>query len=636
MSLFRFEKVSKAFAGDPVLEEIDLRVEESEKVALIGRNGAGKSTVFKLITGEITPDGGVIERMRRARLAYLAQLPQLILTETIFDVVMHSFKEILELEDRLGKLEERLAAGDESVMKTYSQVQDEFMLRGGYEFRSRAKTVLTGLGFHPDEFDLRIQALSGGQRTRLMLALVLLKEADLLLLDEPENHLDMEAREWLESFLKNWDKAFVIVSHDRRMLSTVAERIVEVERGGLTSYTGNYESYIEQKARNIELQQKAFERQQEYIRKEETWINRFRYKATKAAQAQSRLKRLEGLERVDAPMVDASSVKFNLGEVVRSGQLVLDAKNLSMSYGALKLYGGVSFRVERGERVGIIGPNGSGKTTLLRHLAGKLAEAQGEIGLGHKVKLGFYDQHHESMNPLNDIIREVGSVKTDWLPEQLRRFMGRFLFTGDDVFKPISALSGGELSRVAIAKLILSEANLLLLDEPTNHLDIVSQEVLESALSEFPGTLILVSHDRELVDRLADKLIVLEHGTAVVHLGNYTHYRWRFGEDGKKQPEELRQEDVLQIRRDKKPAPEKEAPKTKVKDPRKQRKQLEELEEHISSVEQLLADMEGRFATINPADYQQAADLKREYDGLKADLTSMYEEWERLSDEMAG
>ncbi|MDX9972375.1 MAG: ABC-F family ATP-binding cassette domain-containing protein [FCB group bacterium] len=631
MSLIRFEQVSKSFAGNPILERIDLRVEEGEKVGLIGRNGTGKSTVLRLMTGEIEPDGGVIERMRRARLAYLAQMPRLESQDTIFDVVMHSFKDLLEMEHRLHEIEADLANADDATMRQYAQLQDQFQVHGGYEFRARAKQVLTGLGFHPDEFDLRVHALSGGQRTRLMLALVLLKDADLLLLDEPENHLDVEAREWLESFLKSWPRAFVIISHDRRMLAQVVERVVEVERGQLFSYSGNFEYYRVEKEKQREIQQRAYEKQKEFIQREESWIDRFRYKNTKATQVQSRIKRLEKLAKVDAPPPESSNIKFHMGEVVRSGQMVLEAKNLGIVYGALRLYGGVSFLVERGERVGIIGPNGSGKTTLLRQLAGRLPDGTGDVVLGHKVKLGFYDQHHESLNPSTDIMKEILAVKPAWLPEQVRRFMGRFLFTGDDIFKPIAALSGGELSRVAIAKLILSEANVLLLDEPTNHLDIASQEVLESALSEFPGTLVLVSHDRALVDKLVEKLVVVENGQATVHLGNYSRYRWKQGEDAKPAPQERSQEEVLQIRRSKNAARNKD----RGPDRRKQRKQLEELEQNIASVEQLLVEFEERFALVNPADYQAVANLKQEYDDLKADLSSMYEEWERLAEEMA-
>lgn len=628
MSLVRLENVSKSFSGTMVLEGVDFRVEEGEHIGLIGRNGSGKSTVFRLISGEVLPDGGVIERMKRARIACLAQLHRVSEDATVFDVVLHSFQALLEQERELLDLEERMAGGDDSVLEEYSHLHDQFVLRRGYEFRTDIKRVLQGLGFHPDEFDLRFGALSGGQRTRLMLALVLLEDADLLLLDEPENHLDLEAREWLESYLNGCRKAVVIVSHDRQMLASVPSRIVEAERGRLTSFSGNYTYYLEQKALLREQQQKAFERQQDFIRKEEAWIDRFRYKNTKARQVQSRIKRLEKIELADAPLAESHSASFKLGEVERSGECAIDARRLSMAYGAMPLYSEVSFQVRRGERVGIIGPNGSGKTTLLRHLAGGLADARGEVVLGHKISMAMYDQHHAAMNPANDVLSEVHDTKPEWTATQVRSFLGRMLFVGDDVFKPVSALSGGELSRVAMAKLILGEANVLLLDEPTNHLDIASREALESALSEFPGTLVLASHDRALIDRLVDKLIVIENGTGSVHLGNYSHYRWLRQEQEEEISGEKNTEDVLRIRRNRQDRQQK---KERDREERKQRRQLEQVEDDIESMEALLGTYDEKFASVDPADYQAAQRLKEEYDGLKQDLQELYAAWEELA-----
>jgi len=623
MSIVRFESIMKTFGGEPVLDNVAFRVEEGEKIGLIGRNGSGKTTVFRLVMGEITPDNGTIERMRRARFTCLSQIPNIDTSETIFDTVMHSFRDLIEREHALSDLEHRIAAGDEKLLKRYSVLQEEFAAHGGYEFRTTAKRVLHGLGFSIADFDLHVGALSGGQRTRLMLALVLLKDADLLLLDEPENHLDIQAREWLESFIRDSRKAIVIISHDRRMLNSVVNRIVDVERGQLTNYSGNYEFYAKNKALLRAQQQEAFDKQQEFIEKETNWINRFRYKNTKAAQVQSRIKRLEKLERIEAPLAEGSSARFGFGEVVRSGQMVLEAKDLSMAYGDLELYHRVSFEVGRGERVGIIGPNGSGKTTLLRHLAGTLEGGTGTVRKGHKVQLGFYEQHHENLLHASDIMAEIRNLRPDMTPEQVRTFMGRFLFTGDDIFKPVAALSGGELSRVALAKLVLTDVNVLLLDEPTNHLDIASREALEATLAEFPGSILLVTHDRELVDRLVDKLIIIENGTATVHLGNYSRYRWKLGEQA--QEEAARAAEALKIRK-KKPSRD----KTEEKEARKQRKQFEELEERIESVEEMIEQMEVQFTQLDPGNYEAAQTLKEEYDGLKQDLTAMYAEWEEL------
>ena len=646
MSIVRFENVTKAFGGKPVLDTVSLRIEEGERIGLIGRNGTGKSTIFRLITGEIEPDSGVIERMRRARIACLAQMPVLNPGDTIFDVVMHSFHDLIEMEHELGRLEHDIAAGDETLLERYSHIQDEFTARGGYEFRTKTKRVLHGLGFTTEDFKLHAMALSGGQRTRLMLALVLLQDADLLLLDEPENHLDIEAREWLEGFLTTTQQAVVIISHDRRMLNKIMGRMLDLERGQITAFTGNYESFALQKAVLREQQQKAFDAQREFIEKEQRLIERFRYKNTKASFVQSRIKRLEKMERVDAPPPEAAEARFGFGEVVRSGQMVLRAEEIGMIYGSLCLYKHFSFEATRGERIGIIGPNGSGKTTLLRHLAGRLQHegAQGKITVGHKVQLGFYEQQHESLNRTNDILGEIRSHRPDLTPEQIRTFMGRFLFVGEDIFKPVSALSGGELSRVAMAKLILGKANLLLLDEPTNHLDIASREAIEGALSDFPGTLIVVSHDRELIDKLVDKLIVVERGEATLHLGNYAEYalkleQRRTGAEPIISKAQRETDEVLRIRRDTPVRDEKAersaqrtAQRNEEKEARKKRKQLEELEKNIESMEHLIEEMESRFTQIDPADFETARSLKDEYDSMKADLKDMYVEWETLAE----
>jgi len=628
MSLVRFDGVTKSYAGHKILDRVDFQVEAGERIGLIGRNGSGKTTIFRLITGRTTPESGNIERMRKARFAYLEQEPNILPEETIWGVVLRSFEALRRLEQELRGVERQIADGEVGLLERYSALQERFAHEGGYEYEQNAKRVLTGLGFAPDEFSLPFRALSGGQRTRLMLAMVLLEDADLLLLDEPENHLDLAAREWLESFLKTWPHAFVVISHDRRLLNETVQRIVEIEHGGLIGFTGDYDAYLGQKALRQEQQQKEYDRQQRFIGKEESWIERFRYKKTKASQVQSRIRRLSKLERVAPPRKAEGDPAFGFEGAIRSAQAVVVTDSLSMSYGDLKLYESLSFHVERGERVGIIGPNGSGKTTLLRHMLDKVESGRGKITFGEKVSVGFFDQHQSELAMPHDVLTEILRCRPDMTPEQGRTFLGRLLFTGEEVFKPVSNLSGGELTRLAMAKLMLGDANLLLLDEPTNHLDIASRQALEEALVGFPGTLVMVSHDRALIDRLVGKLVVLEGGRAEVHLGNYTDYLWHRREEANQEAEE--QAEVLKIRR-----AEAKPRKRRQREGSDARKRLEALERDIEAMEALVEEYETGFGELIPEEHERARTMKEEYDGLCGDLKGLYDEWEALVDEMS-
>lgn len=634
MSLIRIDSVCKSFQGVPVLKDVSFRVEAGEKIGLIGRNGSGKTTLFHLIKGSIVPESGVIERMKKARTAYLAQLPEVAVDATVYSIVMGYFAGHVALEERLAEFERRIGEGDETVLEQYGALQERFRVEGGYDFRYKVKRVLCGLGFREEGFEQPFNSLSGGERTRLMLALALLGEADLLLLDEPENHLDIQAREWLEGFLKEWAGALVVISHDRQLLNAVTWRTVELERTGVRSFSGNYDAYHREKARSGGDQSDEHKRQQAFIEKEEAWIERFRYKNTKAKAVQSRIKRLERLVRISAPEREEKSASFNLGEVVRSGQLVLEAHELSVSYGGADLYNGLSFTIERGERVGIIGPNGSGKTTLLRQLAGTLEEGKGSVTLGHKCELGFYDQQHEGLSETGDVIGELEGVRPDMRREELRTFLGQVLFRGDDVFKAISVLSGGERSRVSLAKLMLGNANLLLLDEPTNHLDIASREALEEALGNFPGSLVMVSHDRALLDRLVEKLIIVSDGQAEVFLGSYSHYKWKHDGHAPEQEsnaaeQESNAADTMKIRTPGKAG--KQNDRERNKDLSRKRKRFQELEQTIGSIEEMLDGFAARFAELDPSEYGPLSELTAEKEALQRDLEELYAEWEELS-----
>ncbi|HOQ89847.1 MAG TPA: ABC-F family ATP-binding cassette domain-containing protein [Candidatus Hydrogenedentes bacterium] len=646
MSLVRLDNISKYYLGEAVLDGVSFRVEAGERIGLIGRNGSGKSTLFRIITGEVTPDDGTVERARRLRMASLAQLPRFDGETTVMDIALEAFAEVRAMEQELARLGEAMARHEPGAVEAYARLEHEFEARGGWDYPNRIRRTLSGLGFRDTEFSLPFRVLSGGQRTRLMLALVLLREADLLLLDEPENHLDMDAREWLEDYLQECGQAVVIISHDRRMLDAVAHRIVEIERGRLWEFSGNYAYYLAQKALIREQQQKAWERQEAYIRKQEVFIERFRYKNTKARQVQSRIRALEKMERVEAPPPEADTAAFRLGSVAVSGEVALEARDLAMAHGNLVLYDGVSFVLRRGERIGLIGPNGSGKTTLLRQLAGRIPGTRGEVRPGHKISVGFFEQHHESLNPRWDVVTAMLDARPDWTPEQARTFLGRLLFSGDDVFKPVDALSGGELARLAMGRLIAGGANVLLLDEPTNHLDIASREALENALAESNASMIVASHDRALVDRLATRLIVLRNGQAEIFIGNYSEYherqRARMPEMDERDGPARRTEEALRVRERKRP--DQSADNSAAEDPRAERKakeraqrqrqrRLEQVEADIAAMESLLAEYSARFAALDPADYQAAASLTEEYENLKRDLSELYSAWEDLAGE---
>lgn len=626
MSLARLINVTKRLGTETILDSVDFWIESGERVGLIGRNGEGKTTILRLLTGQIEPDSGTVEKMRGLRLAYLPQVPQLDTSATVLETVLAARQDLLELERKLEHLAERLGGANTQVVAEYDRIQEEFRRKDGFIFRGRAEQVLGRLGFKKSDLGARVESLSGGQRTRLLLANVLLSNADLFLLDEPENHLDLEAREWLETFICESQKTFVVVSHDRRLLNHAVTRIIEVERARLHVFSGNYDAYRAHREKITEQQRKQFERQQEFLEKTTKWISRFRYKKTKARQVQSRIRLLEKLELIDAPEDTSQPFYLKFRGKSRGSSPAVVASHVSMSYDGRPLYTDFSLEVSRHECIGVIGPNGCGKTTLLRHLARKLTEetpcCQGTVRYGHNVVVGFYEQLHDSLHTGNAVLSELQAERPDVPPEELRTLLGCFGFTGNDVFKSIESLSGGERSRVAIAKLVLSKADVLLLDEPTNHLDIPSREALEEALSQFSGASIIVSHDRELLDLLADRLVVFEASGPRIFQGNYSDYLASSKEEepggpphpikynaAEKSPQRIAQNALKKIKR-----------------------QMEEIEKQISELESRIESLENAFTTLSPKEYQTMYSLKDEYEEIKGQLDSLYETWRELAE----
>jgi ATP-binding cassette, subfamily F, member 3 len=510
--LFRLAEVAKSYGAQEVLRSINFQVNPGEHVGLVGRNGAGKTTLLRLIAGTESPDKGIVERMRGFRYGVLAQHVEFSGATTVMDAALDVFAELQLLETKMRDLEHAMTedTGEEldRVMHEYSEAQHAYEHGGGFTFHARAEAVLQGLGFTKDAFTKPASALSGGEKNRLGLARMLLLEPDILLLDEPTNHLDVQAVEWLEDFLSEYKSAYIIISHDRFFLDHTVNRVLDLENKQIVSYVGNYSKYLDLREERRELQQKAYEQQQEMISKTEDFIRR-NLAGQKTKQAKSRRTLLARVERLES-VTNLDTAKFNLKPVARTGDLVLILDKVAVGFPTKTLAKDITLTLRRSERLGIIGANGTGKTTLLRTILGEMQPLAGESRWGSGVNVGYYDQRLLMIDERNTVLDELRTITASTVTDgELRGFLGRFLFSGDDVFKPVSVLSGGEKGRLALAKLIYSRVNVLVLDEPTNHLDIASCEALEDALNDYDGTIITVSHDRYFLDRIA------------------TRYRWR-------------------------------------------------------------------------------------------------------------
>jgi len=530
--LFHLSDVQKSYGAHDILRGVSLQINPGEHVGLVGRNGAGKTTIFRLVSGEESPDKGDVVRARGVRLGLLAQHVHFEPGTTVHESALAAFGRLQRIEHEMHELEHRMAepgADLEKVLESYSDLQHEFEHEGGFEYAAKAEAILQGLGFDRQQWSLETEKLSGGQQNRLGLARLLLAEPDVLLLDEPTNHLDVVAVEWLEEFLQSYPSAYVIISHDRYFLDRACRRIVELENGRASSYAGNYSAYLVEREERREAQQRAYENQRQLIEKTEEFIRR-NLAGQKTKQAKSRRTMLAKLERVEAVKADRSSGDFRLQSIERTGNHVLTVDEVTIGYPEKVLARDISFILRRGECLGIIGPNGSGKTTFLRTILKKILPLSGEIRWGTKVQIGYYAQQLDDLDDRNEIIMELRRVAaSNATAGELRSFLAKFLFTGDDVYKKVQDLSGGEKGRLALAKLIYSRVNVLVLDEPTNHLDIPSREALEEALDAYEGTILTISHDRYFLDRLASQILALDgQGLAEHYDGDYTEYHdWR-------------------------------------------------------------------------------------------------------------
>jgi ATP-binding cassette subfamily F protein 3 len=522
--------ICKSFGENDILKQVSFHIEDHEKAAIVGINGAGKSTLLKVLIGKLNADDGVVTWAKGASIGYLAQHQDLEGAETIYDALLEVKKPVIQMEARIRSLELEMksASGDEleTKLSEYSRLNHEFEMADGYSYQSEITGVLKGLGFTEDEFSKPITALSGGQKTRVSLGKLLLTKPDILLLDEPTNHLDMESIAWLETYLRNYSGAVIIVAHDRYFLDRVVTKIIELDMGPCTVFSGNYSAYSDKKAMLRDAAIRAYLNQQQEIRHQEAVIAKLksfnREKSIK--RAESREKMLDKIERLEKPTQANDSMDIRLEPDVVSGNDVLTVTDLSKSFDTQTLFTNVDFEIKRGERVAIIGNNGTGKTTLLKIINGIIPADSGQIRLGSKVHIGYYDQEHQVLHMDKTLFQEIQDTYPNMNNTQIRNTLAAFLFTGDDVFKLIRDLSGGERGRVSLAKLMLSDANFLLLDEPTNHLDITSKEILESALNRYTGTVLYVSHDRYFINRTATRILDLTDGSFINYIGNYDYY----------------------------------------------------------------------------------------------------------------
>ncbi len=529
MSLITINNVTKRYDPDIILDDISVAIAPGDRIGLIGRNGCGKTTLLKIIAGLLTDIKGNVVVAKGARIGYLSQEPELEHENTLKQEMLKVFEEQLALEDKMLILAEQMESQETPhLLQEYSNLQEKHEQLGGYDYEHRINRVLGGLGFHEQDFNLPVNVLSGGQKSRATLAKLLLEEPDLLLFDEPTNHLDINGIQWLENYLNTEYKGGVlVVSHDRYFLDKVVRKIWELADSEIDIYRGNYSKYLEIRSGKRLANSRAFKIQQAFIAQEKEFIDR-NIAGQRTREAQGRRKRLERLEQIDKPTSDAPTVKLNFTQDTRGGNDILRCHNVGKQFGDKVLFTDLNFEVERGDVVGIIGPNGTGKTTLFRMILGQEKPTQGGMWIGPTLKFGYYTQELEGLNTDNEILEEVSELCPEKTPFEIRSYLAKFLFSGDDVFKQIGNLSGGEQSRVQLAKLLLENANVLLLDEPTNHLDIPAREALEEALAQFPATLFVISHDRYLLNNLATKTLVFEvtkEGTKTHFFnGNYAEY----------------------------------------------------------------------------------------------------------------
>jgi ATP-binding cassette subfamily F protein 3 len=638
MILLQVNQLSKYYGADLILSNIKLELQSRDRVALVGRNGAGKSTLLKIIAGHLSFDDGELIKPKEVTIGYLAQNTGLESNLSIWDEMLSVFEHVRNMEKSLRNLEEQMAdpstfnnpAKYERTLKEYDQLQIKFKEQGGYQYEADIRSVLHGLNFH--DSSAMIASMSGGQKTRLALGKLLLTKPDILILDEPTNHLDIETLSWLEQYLQGYDGAILIVSHDRYFLDKVVTQVYEVSRHQIRKYPGNYSSYLDQKAANYEREMKLYEKQQQEIADLQDFIQRNLARASTTKRAQSRRKQLDKMDRMDRPLGDEKSASFSFEIEKQSGNDVLMVDSLSVGYNDKKVSERISFRISRGDSIALVGPNGIGKSTLLKTIIKKQPALAGTFSYGSNLSIGYYDQEQAELTSNKRVLNELWDdypLKTE---KEIRTTLGNFLFSGDDVLKIVSTLSGGEKARLALAKLMLEKANLLILDEPTNHLDLDSKEVLENALIDYPGTILFVSHDRYFINRIATKIIELSSEGCMEYLGDYDYYV-----EKKTEMEELEQLEKLTsktvVSQELQDKSSYQQDKENKKQERQKKRKLEELELKIEEHEELIASYEQQLCEPDIfQDHERVLEITQKNDQAKADLEQLMDEWAELAE----
>ncbi len=634
--------ISKSFGTDEIIKDATFNIEDREKAAIIGINGAGKSTLLKIIVGELSADQGEVAFAKDSTYGYLAQHQNLSSDNSIYDEVLSTRQDILSMEASIRRMEEDMnnLSGNEldTLMEQYTRLTHDFDLAGGYAYRSEVTGVLKGLGFGENDFSLNVNTLSGGQKTRVALSKLLLSKPDIILLDEPTNHLDMNSISWLEGFLSDYKGSVIIVAHDRYFLDKIVSKVIEIDNGTVTTFSGNYTDYASKKAVLRNMQLKAYMNQQREIKHQEEVITKLKQfnREKSIKRAESREKMLDKIQILDKPSTLNDKMNIRLEPGIESGNDVLKVTGLSKAFDGNRLFNNISFEIKKGERVALIGNNGTGKTTILKILNGIIPADSGVVELGSNVYIGYYDQEHHVLDPDKTLFQEIQDAYPDLNNTRIRSTLAAFLFTGDDVFKYIRELSGGEKGRVSLAKLMLSNANLLILDEPTNHLDITSKEILENALNSYTGTVLYVSHDRYFINSTATRIIELTANTLVNYIGNYDYY--------------LEKKDILTAAVIKESVSPTDSDNTSVSSNTKEqwlsskeeqarlkklKNNLARVEEQISSIEERLKEIDEEY--MNPdigSNTGRLMELHKEKEELDDKLNNLYEQWEEISTEI--